>query len=237
MSIYFTNEWFIFYGVVPKDIRDKIILSLPSKTLPGHRPEGSLLSSMSLDTWEKATVDTSEGAYTEEERRTGRKIEGIQGGVYKPDPKIRISDVYWTTEQWLYDYIWPYMQQANQDAGWNLDISAAEPMQIARYKKGEFYRWHRDGTSDTLSAYDKPENPFIHKNVRKISLSIILNDDFEGGDLEFATYKKEKCEIETIKTKAGDMIFFPPGVEHRVTPVTKGVRYSLVSLFLGPPVR
>ena len=39
------------------------------------------------------------------------------------------------------------------------------------------------------------------------------------------------------KVKAGDMIFFTSGMEHRVTPVTKGVRYSLVNWFVGPPIR
>jgi PKHD-type hydroxylase len=35
--------------------------------------------------------------------------------------------------------------------------------------------------------------------------------------------------------KTGSVIVFPSDTEHRVTPVTKGIRYSLVAWFLGPP--
>ena len=42
--------------------------------------------------------------------------------------------------------------------------------------------------------------------------------------------------ITPIDAKAGDIIFLPSGMEHRVAPVTKGVRYSLVNWFVGPPV-
>ena len=118
-----------------------------------------------------------------------------------------------------------------------LDIRAAEAMQITRYKKGGFYKNHTDGMSDSLSTYDTPDRPFMNGKVRKISMSIILNDDFEGGNFEFITYGSEKITINVIKPKLGDIIFFPSGVEHRVAPVTKGTRYSLVNWFVGPPVK
>jgi len=128
------------------------------------------------------------------------------------------------------------MYEANQKSGWRLDIKAAESMQLTRYKKGGFYEFHKDGCADHLSAYDNPGNPFMHGHVRKISMSILLNDNFEGGAFEFASYNKEKCVITPIEAKAGDLIFFCSGMEHRVAPVTKGVRYSLVNWFLGPPI-
>ena len=211
MSLSFTNEWYVFNGEVDKQTCNKI-------------------KRLGQGKWEPSSVDTSKGT-TEEERVKGKK------GDYKPDPKARISDVFWTTEQWIYDLTWPYMTEANKIAGWKLDIKAAESMQLTRYKKGGFYSFHRDGQADHLSTYDHPGNPFMHGHVRKISMSIILNDNFEGGAFEFASYGKEKCEITPIDAKAGDIIFFPSGMEHRVAPVTKGVRYSLVNWFVGPPVR
>ena len=210
MSLYFTNEWFIFGGEIDKKTCNKI-----KKLAQGK--------------WEESIVDTSKET-TEEERKTGKK------GDYKPDPKVRISDVFWTTEQWVYDLTFPYMYEANKNAGWNLSIKAAESMQITRYKKGGFYGFHKDGSADHLSVYDKPGNSFMHGHVRKISMSIILNDNFEGGAFEFASYAKEKCNITPIEANAGDIIFFTSGMEHRVAPVTKGVRYSLVNWFIGPPV-
>ena len=210
MTISFLNEWFVFNREVDKKTRDKI------KRLP----QGN---------WKESSVDTSKGA-TDEERKTGKK------GDYKTDPKTRISDVFWTTEQWVYDLTFPYMYEANKRSGWNLNIKAAESMQITRYKKGGFYCFHKDGQADHLSTYDDPGNLFMHGHVRKISMSIILNDNFEGGAFEFASYGKEKCTITPVEAKAGDIIFFPSGMEHRVAPVTKGIRYSLVNWFVGPPV-
>ena len=108
-------------------------------------------------------------------------------------------------------------------------------MQITRYKKGGFYKFHRDGRGDHLSTYDKPDKEFLHGHVRKLSMTVLLNDNYEGGEFQFATYNKEECEIHTPEfNKTGTIIMFPSDMEHRVAPVTKGIRYSLVVWFLGP---
>ena len=39
---------------------------------------------------------------------------------------------------------------------------------------------------------------------------------------------------EIPRLEEGSIIVFPSFVEHRVTPVTEGIRYSLVSWFVGP---
>ena len=66
-------------------------------------------------------------------------------------------------------------------------------------------------------------------------MSVILNDNFEGGAFEFASYGKEECTVTAIEPEAGAVIVFPSAMEHRVTPVTKGIRYSVVTWFVGPP--
>ena len=210
MSLYFTNEWYIFNGEVDKQTCNKI-----KKLAQGK--------------WEESSVDTSKET-TDEERRTGKK------GDYKPDPKQRISDVSWVTDQWVYDTIWPYMQEANQKAGWGYHIKAAESMQITRYRKGGFYNFHRDGYGDHLSVYNDPQNDFLNGHVRKLSMTTLLSDNYEGGEFQFAGYSQEECTISTPEfTKIGSIIVFPSAMEHRVAPVTKGVRYSLVTWFVGPP--
>jgi PKHD-type hydroxylase len=207
--MYTTNEWYTYEKLIDKKICNKI-------------------KGLVKDKWQEATLDTA-GIPTKEERRIGRK------GDFKPDPKLRISEVFWTADQWIYDIIWPYMQRANEEAGWRFHIKAAESMQITRYRKGGFYNLHRDGSGDYLSAYNNPQNTFLHGHVRKLSMSVILNDDFEGGEFEFATYGKEECNITPIEGETGTVIVFPSWMEHRVAPVTKGIRYSLVSWFVGPP--
>ena len=205
-----TNEWYVFEaGAVDKKTCNKIKRWANKK-------------------WETSAVDTAKGT-TDEERKTGRK------GDYKPDPKTRISDVAWCNDQWLYDVIWPFMVRANEEAGWRYQIKAAESCQITRYKKGGFYSFHRDGNGDHLSAYNNPQNAFMHGYVRKLSMSVMLNDNFDGGAFEFASYSKGDCVITPIEASSGSVIFFPSSMEHRVSPVTKGTRYSLVTWFVGPP--
>ena len=209
--MYITNEWYYFIGAFDKKTCNKI-------------------KRLATNKWVDSAVDTASGL-TDEERKSGKIPD------YKPDYSVRISDVAWMRDQWLFDLIWPYMISANKEAGWGYDIKAAESMQITRYRKGGFYNFHRDGMGDQLSKYDNPENPFMHGHVRKLSMTVLLNDTYEGGEFEFMTYNKGECNttIPTEFSMAGSVIVFPSGMEHRVRPVTKGIRYSLVVWFVGPP--
>jgi len=161
----------------------------------------------------------------------------ITSGTLAGEENVRENEVVWIRDQWVYDLIWPYMAQANNISGWKYDIHSSEDIQISRYKEGDYYIWHKDGKGDHLSASTE-NNPIIKGRVRKLSMTIMLNDDYEGGDFQFAHYSKEKCEIHTpVPNKIGTIIVFPSDTEHRVTPVTKGIRYSLVVWFLGPPFK
>jgi PKHD-type hydroxylase len=155
---------------------------------------------------------------------------------FEVDEAVRKSGVVFTNEQWLYDIIWPYMEKANFNSGWRYNIKYAESMQITKYEKGEFYNFHRDGKSDHLSSYNRSDNGFLHGNNRKLSMTVLLNDDYEGGDFQFAQYSKEKCNVISVEqNKIGSIIVFPSYMEHRIIPITKGLRYSLVVWFVGPP--
>ena len=181
--------------------------------------------------FESALVDRHH-EITKKERVTGINSD------FGLNKKKRVSDVCWTTQQWVYDLIWPYMISANEQGGWNFEVDAAESVQITRYKISGFYTWHSDGGSDCLSVYDTPDNSFLNGKVRKLSMSILLNDNYEGGELQIATTQKGKSEIQTPEfNKAGSVIVFPSFLEHRVLPVTKGTRFSLVAWFLGPPFK
>ena len=121
------------------------------------------------------------------------------------------------------------MEQANKNGNWNYEVSSAEDFQITRYLKGEFYSEHVDGCIDHSSIGDTPDNKFLNGKVRKLSMTINLNDDYEGGDLEI--------NGETVQMKKGTIVFFPSFLKHQAKPVTKGIRYSLVAWFLGEPFR
>ena len=139
----------------------------------------------------------------------------------------RITDIAWTNEQWLYEIVWHYLNVANNNSGWNFQIDSCETMQIARYNKDGHFKFHQDGNGFTRFENG---NKFTHNKTRKLSMSIILNDEYEGGEFEF--FAKD-----TVISKRGTIIVFPSYMQHRVKPVTKGTRYSLVIWNLGYPFR
>ena len=143
--------------------------------------------------------------------------------VVNKSDDVRKSDIVWTKEQWVYDLITPYMFTANEQAKWKYNIVAAEDCQITRYTKDGFYGWHVDGTGSHTELDGEG-------NTRKLSMSVILNSDYKGGDLEMRDLENKVPRLEE-----GSIIVFPSFVEHRVAPVTEGIRYSLVSWFVGPP--
>ena len=205
------NEWFVFNSAIDDETCNKLKRHASKK-------------------WEVSEINIR-SSITEEERISGIKFED------DVDNKNRISDIAWSSEQWVYDLIWPYMMGANENAGWQYDITSAESAQITRYKKGGFYNFHRDGLACHLAKYNNTENAFFHDKVRKLSMTILLNDSFEGGQFEFASYSKEDCNITPLEMNKGQIVVFPSHTEHRVAPVTKGTRYSLVCWFLGPPFK
>jgi PKHD-type hydroxylase len=141
------------------------------------------------------------------------------------DPKIRRTDVVWSSHmQPLGCIARMYIETANQAAGWGYSLSEQENTQIGRYKstnKGH-YDWHMDASA--------PQNGM----QRKLSISILLSDpsEFEGGELQFKNMEDNK-----VLTKQGSIVVFPSFIEHKVTPITKGVRYSAVTWAIGPSFR
>lgn len=157
-----------------------------------------------------------------------KKEQGIAGGIL--DKKIRATDIVWMHKLAPISCVAvSYINSANTQAGWNYDLIDIEQVQIGRYDKGGHYDWHTDEV--TL-----PKNDLNTTNkIRKISISIQLNDpnEYEGGNLEF----KVRENVDSLKMQQGDIIVFPSFVEHRVTPVTEGARYSAVTWASGPPYR
>jgi PKHD-type hydroxylase len=109
------------------------------------------------------------------------------------------------------------------DTYWKYMLEGWEPFQYGEYRadKNGHYTWHVDTTAR-----------FNGGNVRKLSFSLGLTHrhEYEGGILELKAGQKP---IE-YKIGKGDMVIFPSWQLHRVTPVTKGVRKTLVGWGRGP---
>ena len=164
------------------------------------------------------------------------KVEAEEVTEYVTNDNLRTSDIFWTKEQWVVDLLWTYMHHTNCFTGKRWAIDAVETMQITRYREKDFYDFHIDGRGDHHAKYFAVENELMHGKVRKMSMTVLLNDDYEGGEFQFAVCEKGRIEVIPVEEKStGTIIVFPSTMEHRVTPVTKGTRYSLVAWYLGPP--
>ncbi len=97
-------------------------------------------------------------------------------------------------------------------------IRHIESPQLLYYPVGGKYDVHNDSESFKNGKLERVCE-------RDVTLLIYLNDDYEGGELEFPDWGV------TFRPKSRTLIAFPSYIEfsHRVHPVTKGERYTLVS--------
>ena len=120
---------------------------------------------------------------------------------------------------WLFARLDDAVRRINASYGFAL-TGFAEGVQLASYEGGGHYDWH----------IDLGPGSFAH---RKLSLSVQLSDeaDYDGGELEFLVSR------DMAQRARGTLIAFPSFLAHRVRPVTRGSRWSLVSWIYGPPFR
>ena len=151
----------------------------------------------------------------------------------------RNSDLVWLNDTWIYKELHPYVHEANRQAGWNFDWERSESCQFTKYKHNQYYDWHCD-------SWDKPymeEGPTKGK-IRKLSVTVTLTDpkEYKGGELEFDLRNEDPDKKPNMRTcteilPKGSLVVFPSFVWHRVKPVTKGERNSLVIWNLGYPFK
>ena len=188
--------------------------------------------------WRSFIVETTQPIFTPEQckmiiqagRAEPRKDaevganKGIKGGVI--DTKTRTSHISWIPFKKMvpmYKTIEKIMKQTNGNHFGFDGMTITEMAQYTEYPEGGFYDWHAD--NDVNMQHEPP--------VRKISMTCLLSpeSEFEGGDLELMSKGK------VAKIKQGHAVFFASFIRHRVTPVTKGNRKSLVMWFGGTPFK
>jgi PKHD-type hydroxylase len=161
------------------------------------------------------------------------------------DLKIkRNSNIVWLNDRWIYKEILPYVHEANKNAGWNFDWNFSESCQFTKYKLNQYYDWHCDSF---YKPYNNLNDPNTQGKIRKLSMTCQLTDgsEYTGGELQFdfrnyePHMREEERHVLTVKEilPKGSIIVFPSFVWHRVQPVTKGIRYSLVVWHLGYPFK
>jgi len=150
----------------------------------------------------------------------------------------RNCQIIWLDEQWIFDLIFHYIRTANKEANWNFQWDWTESSQFVMYEKNQFYGWHTDSAA---SLGSNPKWKGSYGKTRKLSSNILLSDPstYEGGDFQIDNRMEdpdvEKKNIWTSPRERGTIIVFPSFSWHRVTPVTKGIRYAMTHWHWGQP--
>ena len=145
---------------------------------------------------------------------------------------------------WIGAFFMHYVSLANHEAfhmqlGHYYDHNL---FQYANYHEGDYYTWHHDEVRGIIDS--QTGEPC--EEVRKLSYSFLLNDDYEGGEMLLAYTKADtgdrrldtpEYDIQPVPNKRGTLIVFDSRTMHCVRPVTKGIRRSIVGWVTGPPVQ
>lgn len=146
------------------------------------------------------------------------------------NPIVRETTVSWWNPSPANTHIWSKFSNVFSEINrqyFRFDLTGMhEPAQLGLYTEDTngHYDWHTDAAvSDT-------------KVPRKLSMALLLTDplEFEGGELQLKVSNDNPI---SVQQKRGRAWFFPSYVLHKVTPVTKGNRKSLVLWAGGPEFR
>jgi len=121
-------------------------------------------------------------------------------------------------DSWVYDRL-----MENMDIGSYATCDGLWPLHLKEYEVDDEIGMHFDDV----------------RGIRRVAVSISLNDDYEGGILQFPSWKldmdtgKDNFEIVDVRLKVGQIVQFPIILLHRLTPITRGVRKQLVTWYTG----
>jgi PKHD-type hydroxylase len=153
-------------------------------------------------------------------------------GLNELKPKYRKSKVSQfkvnKENEWIFDRLQIATDYMNNEF-FRFDLIGFDQIQYTEYRDdNDLYDFHVD-------CYMGEGIPLEHSYPRKLSFSFILSDttEYSGGQFE-VMYSKDP---ETVQQKYGRLLAFPSNMLHRVTPVTRGTRKSLVFWVIGPKFR
>lgn len=136
---------------------------------------------------------------------------------------------------WLYEKILSKILPINQKYQ-KFDLTHLDRFQYVTYGQGQYLEHHTDDYFDYLQVNGENRDLLL----RKLSISIGLNDEYEGGEFEIQNFKgsvEEPYSISKFKLKKGTAIIFPSFQLHKVHKVTEGTRKAIVAWFFGPKWR
>ena len=138
---------------------------------------------------------------------------------------------FWRLDQnnsWIFRLFNKELTELNKQY-WNFDLHGYEVIQYTEYDEVVMIDWH----TDHVNNYNENHGSL---GDRKLSISLVLNDDYAGGEFCIAA-PEPKTDYKTLQLNKGDAIIFPSFMFHKVKPVISGTRKALVIFVEGPKFR
>ena len=158
--------------------------------------------------------------------KNGESLKISKADIQDGNKSNRSSKVSWLDDNTIKYSLQNLIRIANYEGNWNFTLKEFEPLQYTIYYKDDFYDWHIDSHT----------KPYDNGLVRKLSFTMFLNEDYEGGEFSICsphpTSEKTETKIFT-KPKVGTMLVFPSYAWHKVDKVISGVRKTLVGWIVG----
>jgi PKHD-type hydroxylase len=200
--------WF-FKSAIPDHICDSIIEAGIESMVEQEKKFGEEISLGSVGGWKQKTKVSDMPSNSKSQQALKRQ------GVDLDKVYVRDSKVSWLNDRKIYEIIWPFIHEANKNAGWNFDWNFTEDLQFTKYDKGQFYGWHADSQSKPYRQFNPEEdklhidefgnpaldtfgnqmpedmtatiNPNMIGKIRKLSMTLSLSDPktYKGGNLRF----------------------------------------------------
>ena len=178
------------------------------------------------DPWTRSNITHSyvtwDNAFTNDEIKTieeycvaiGTEAGVTFGGTTKEEyEKHRVSNVKFhkrnSETSWIFDRLNFVIQAANEQF-YNFNLNGYSEFQYTTYDYNGRYDFHAD------LAYGECRGN--GSDMRKLSLTLLLNDDFEGGEFQINLGKEE--DALTVPMHKGRVVLFPSFILHRVKPLS-----------------
>lgn len=144
-------------------------------------------------------------------------IEGTEGTIHEDIRKTTSLHPSDETFSNLWNRV--FEQKPRLEVYFGETLTDCERPQFLRYKEGDFFVRHQDGNTKQLD--------FDHLRVRRISIVVFLNNDFNGGALRFS----DNTTTFDLVAETGLLVAFRADVFHEVAPVTSGERFTIITWF------
>jgi PKHD-type hydroxylase len=150
--------------------------------------------------------------------------------LHKKTRDSRVASIIYGDNSDLYDKILSKVSSINHYR-FAFTLTGMECLQYTIYNKKNYYDFHND---IYFYSENNSESNSESNLMRKLSLVICLSkcsEEYEGGEFLIMPHGKDPTSLMLDK---GDVLAFPSYVPHKVNPVKKGIRKTIVGWVLGP---